>query len=597
MGLQLFLKLALRRFRQLVIDVGCDKGGCNRVTWRKWVVFGGFVVMWAGFTPAVRAIENAEAANAVATQSAFDDEDEDDLTPPDSAPAATTPQPATPTATSPAPAATPAAAPPSAAQDSTGSTEAPAEKSDTVPPAATPATAGKPNGLDYLSYFSAENYKTLREACVAWDPKTCLPALEKAHDKETNELQKVRLAFLFAQVCYEGRDFSRALPYLTEVDGRYPLMQDYIHYYMAEIHYWKHDFEKALERFGQVPEESRLKRLARIHATLAAAKLKQPEAKAALEGLVAELKKHPRLPEVLLALAELDLTTDRDLARKRLWRVMKVWPESSYSEQAEERLKTAQLAPLSREEKIRLIVAKAKKLRKRFQYKPAAALLSGVLKDMDTGDRSLLKGTVLYHYARAYFENREYQKALDIYVQIESTEATDFIKGLAIRDRVEAHIKRGENDKAIVLATNLIDAQPSHRKICDVYALLGKAYKENKDFERALDTFSKLADLFPCSQKVLDALWFVGLAQLPQGASRRVKEGFCLDRRLQRRTLRPRASPILVGAHRPQAGRPGRSGRTIPLAGAHVPPDVLLDFGGRTPAPRWRGNARGIQEP
>ena len=164
--------------------------------------------------------------------------------------------------------------------------------------------------INPADYFASSQYAVLTDAChddETSTPEDCRAALDTLISIEKDPWQVKRLTLLLALEYFDNNEPEKARELFLKLDGAYPLIDDYLQYYLGETAFQMGDWPEARSRFAAIPADSRLHLQARFRLAFCLVRLKDPVAREELEKLLVRNPNHWRIPQVKLELAGLIL--------------------------------------------------------------------------------------------------------------------------------------------------------------------------------------------------------------------------------------------------------------------------------------------------
>lgn len=365
--------------------------------------------------------------------------------------------------------------------------------------------------IDLKSYFEAPEYADMRNACRGNDTKTCYDATRKAYEQERNPLQANRLAMALALRAFDRGDSNSGSELMTTLDGNYPLLQDYIDFYLGETEYGRQRFESALPHFAKVPEDSRLYLQARFRIAFSKAKLAHPEALPLLEEL---LTLHPsffRAIEARYELANLLRREQPERAAELYEQVMVDRPRAGIGLIAEQRLGELAKGRPDPERIARIRVLQAEAFNAKFQYKQAESLVAETLRTLapELKPRPVF-GSLNLALGQAQFRQRQYTKAIDSFQKALAGPISDSDRAELLYWQTDAHLRKGETESALRVGNQFLSSYSRHERACDVRHMMARAHRIRDRFDQALPYYRDIAQFHPTCSHTADALWNVG---------------------------------------------------------------------------------------
>jgi soluble lytic murein transglycosylase len=367
------------------------------------------------------------------------------------------------------------------------------------------------NTLDLRSYFSDSAYDDLRSTCRDSDAQDCYSVISNAYDKETSPDQSRRLAMVLALRAFDLGDNKSGVSYLRELDGQYPLLQDYIDYYLGEGAYLGNRNEEALMHFEKVQESSRLYLQSRFRIAFCKVRLKSPDAAPLLADLLSQYPTHFRAMEARFELANLIRFQSPERAAELYESVATSRPRAGIGLLAEERLKALPGKPLNPEKLARLRIMQAKTLMDLFQYTDAQKLILETATSIsDKLKGGPLMGSLRLELGKAQFKRRQYSDALASFDKAERGPLSSDDKAELLYWRTDAYMRKGLTDKALDSGTRFLKEFASHKHACSLRYMMGKAHKVENRYEQSLPYYRDIAHYHPTCEHTSDALWNVG---------------------------------------------------------------------------------------
>lgn len=341
--------------------------------------------------------------------------------------------------------------------------------------------------------------------------QACLAEIEKAFVKEKSPNNVKRLLFIKGLYAVEAGEDEQAKEALMQIDGAYPLLQDYIDYYLGDIAFRENDFETARTHFANVPKASRLSLQARFMAAFAHAKVAPQSAKGELNRLIEAHPEHFRTPQAKYELAEC-IRASRPKKAWRLYFDVRVAEADGWlSALAGQRMETLKGAGgLSVVKKGELYAAEAEHYLSIFRYMDAAkSAKAGILTFPKTSKASIL-GRLYYLRARAHFRMRNYSRALKFYPIAKAKNIDKALRGRILYEMADAHSRKGQNETAIKYLRSFLKSHKTHALACKAQYLLGRMHMAQERKSNAIEAFEALEKAYPKCKLREGALWYVG---------------------------------------------------------------------------------------
>ncbi len=361
-------------------------------------------------------------------------------------------------------------------------------------------------------YFSDERYQAMQTACDQNDLEQCVTQTETALAAEQDDDQKRRLSFLLGLRAFEAQQMEKAEQTFLQINGSYSLLQGYIAYYLGEIQYQSYQWQQALDWYQQVPLDSRIATQARFRIASCRSKLNDPDARMLLELILKNEPTHFRSTQARYELAEILGEADARQAKRLYLEVQAAEPFSGFGKLAQTHMLERNFI-MTPKDQAELMTAQARTYIDQFRYREANRLLQKGLKQLKRHESAPYYAHMQFEHARAYFKRRHYSKAIPLFEAIQKKAADAQLQGEAAYLQIDAHLRKGETEKAIALAKRFPKENPNHKRSCAVRSLLGKAYKESDQDELALQAYQSLIDNHKTCGHLPDAMWYVGWMQ------------------------------------------------------------------------------------
>lgn len=365
--------------------------------------------------------------------------------------------------------------------------------------------------VSFNSYFIDEKYREMNEACDGDDQNYCLELMLKQKDHEIDLQQKIRLNLLIGLYHIKSDNYEDAKPYFLDIENSYPLLNDYIDYYLGEIEFKSNRWQTAIQYFRKIKESSRLWVQARFRLALSMAKTNHPQALAELETLLVQYPNHFRAMESRFELAELLKNSNPKRARELYLEVLKDRPKQGLGLLAESAIKNLKLKPLTRQQYSKIVIEEAKSLNRQFQYSTAQKILrADILAYPSELEKTAIVGELYYHLGRTMFKRRQYSASLIRFNRTIRSEASKHYKGLAHYMKMDAYLRKGDVESAQKIGNMFLTDFADHPKACNIRYMLARAYKESEQTENAVKMFSEITQLHPQCKYATSSLWYVG---------------------------------------------------------------------------------------
>jgi soluble lytic murein transglycosylase len=337
-------------------------------------------------------------------------------------------------------------------------------------------------------------------------------------------LEESRSYFVKGASLFEDGKYEESQYYLNRVLNSYPILKDYVIYYLAKISMQEEDFESAAKHYDRLIEDhSGSIWYEKSNLEVADLYYLGGDYEKALDYYESFMKRFPASPDIPYVLTQhgqcLEKNGELESAQKTYLDIYLNHPSSSLSSRALTGLrniaeKKGEEFMLSGEE----IFQRGYNLFKAFDYNGALDEFDKILKsDIYEQASTDLKSRTVFRAGMAYYNLREYSTARD-YLKRSYDEfpgarlAPDSLYFLG-----RALTNTGESETAVDTYLKLVERYPASNLADDALYRIGRIYFTQQDMEKAMEYLHLAVERYPQSDIISDIYWELGWMQYSLG--------------------------------------------------------------------------------